>query len=71
MPPALTLGDMTAHGTPLAPGPGGKCFYRGKTRLACISEYHTCPLVDVLKPHVGGVVAMGNTRVFINGLPVC
>ena len=31
MPPAATLGDMTAHGTPLAPGPGSvNVFIGGK-----------------------------------------
>jgi len=70
MPPAATLGDMTAHGTPLAPGPGSvNVIIGGKPAWRAGSDMHTCPLVDVLKPHVGGVVAMGSTRVFINGLP--
>lgn len=30
---------------------------------------HTCPLVTVLVPHVGGVVSLGSTTVLINGLP--
>jgi uncharacterized Zn-binding protein involved in type VI secretion len=28
-----------------------------------------CPLVDGLKPHVGGVVAVGSVTVMIGGLP--
>jgi uncharacterized Zn-binding protein involved in type VI secretion len=28
-----------------------------------------CPLVDVLKPHVGGTVLVGSTTVLINNLP--
>jgi uncharacterized Zn-binding protein involved in type VI secretion len=30
---------------------------------------HTCPLLTALVPHVGGVVAMGSTSVFINKMP--
>jgi uncharacterized Zn-binding protein involved in type VI secretion len=33
------------------------------------SDFHTCPLSDGPKPHVGGTVAVGSTTVFINGLP--
>ena len=33
------------------------------------SDLHACPLVDGVKPHVGGVVAVGSTRVLIGGLP--
>ena len=34
------------------------------------SDFHMCPLVDVLKPHVGGTVSVGSTTVLINNLPV-
>jgi uncharacterized Zn-binding protein involved in type VI secretion len=33
------------------------------------ADFHTCPLVTVLVPHVGGVVAMGSVTVLINNLP--
>jgi len=33
------------------------------------ADMHTCPLVTVLVPHVGGVVAMGSLTVLIDGLP--
>jgi uncharacterized Zn-binding protein involved in type VI secretion len=33
------------------------------------SDTHACPLVDGLKPHVGGVLAVGSTTVLIGGLP--
>jgi uncharacterized Zn-binding protein involved in type VI secretion len=33
------------------------------------SDMHTCPLSDGPKPHVGGVVSVGSTTVFIGGLP--
>jgi uncharacterized Zn-binding protein involved in type VI secretion len=32
-------------------------------------DFHTCPNVDGLKPHVGGVVVKGSLRVSINGMP--
>jgi uncharacterized Zn-binding protein involved in type VI secretion len=32
-------------------------------------DTHLCPLVDGLKPHVGGVVAVGSMTVMIGGLP--
>jgi uncharacterized Zn-binding protein involved in type VI secretion len=33
------------------------------------SDVHACPLVDGVKPHVGGTVAVGSTTVMIGGLP--
>jgi uncharacterized Zn-binding protein involved in type VI secretion len=33
------------------------------------SDTHACPLVDGIKPHVGGVVAVGSMTVMIGGLP--
>lgn len=33
------------------------------------SDTHVCPLVDGVKPHVGGVVAVGSMTVMIGGLP--
>jgi uncharacterized Zn-binding protein involved in type VI secretion len=36
---------------------------------ARIGDMHTCPMCDVLKPHVGGPVAMGCATVFIGGKP--
>jgi uncharacterized Zn-binding protein involved in type VI secretion len=32
-------------------------------------DMHTCPLVDVLKPHVGGPIIMGSPNVLIGGMP--
>ena len=70
MPPAARVGDMTAHGTPLAPGPGSfNVLIGGKPAWKAGVDFHTCPLVTVLVPHVGGTVAMGSTTVFINGMP--
>jgi len=33
------------------------------------ADMHVCPLVTGVVPHVGGVVAIGSTTVFIGGLP--
>jgi uncharacterized Zn-binding protein involved in type VI secretion len=68
--PAARIGDQTSHGTPLAPGPGSvNVLIGGKPAWRAISDVHACPLLDGLKPHVGGVVAVGSLTVLINGLP--
>ena len=68
--PAARLGDQTSHGTPLAPGIGSVNVLIGNRPAWRVGvDVHVCPLVDGLKPHVGGVVAVGSTSVLINGLP--
>ena len=68
--PAARLGDQTSHGTPLAPGIGSvNVLIGGKPAWRATVDIHVCPLVDGVKPHVGGVVALGSTTVLINGLP--
>jgi uncharacterized Zn-binding protein involved in type VI secretion len=70
MPMAARIGDSTSHGTPLAPGPGStNVLIGGMPAWRATLDTHTCPLVTVLVPHVGGVVAMGSTTVMINNLP--
>lgn len=70
MPPAATLGDQTAHGTPLFPGPGSvNVLIGGKPAWRAGPDFHVCPLVNVLVPHVGGSVLVGSTTVLINNLP--
>jgi uncharacterized Zn-binding protein involved in type VI secretion len=70
MPLAARVGDLTSHGTPLAPGPGSiTVLIGGMPAWRAVSDTHACPLVTVLVPHVGGVVVVGSTTVFINGLP--
>ena len=67
---AARMGDMTAHGTPLAPGPGSaNVLIGGMPAWRATSDMHTCPLVTGVVPHVGGVVAMGSMTVLINNLP--
>ena len=36
---------------------------------ARITDFHVCPMINVLVPHVGGPVLMGCATVFIGGLP--
>ena len=69
-PPAARVGDLTSHGTPLAPGPGSPTVLIGGTPAwRAGADFHTCPLVDGVKPHVGGMVAMGSVTVLIAGMP--
>lgn len=68
--PAARVGDLTSHGTPLLPGPGcPTVLIGGMPAWRATADTHVCPLVDVLKPHVGGVVAVGSVTVMIGGLP--
>ena len=68
--PAARVGDITSHGTPLAPGPGcPTVLIGGKPAWRATADVHACPLVDGAKPHVGGVVAVGSATVKIGGLP--
>ncbi len=70
MPPAARVGDQTSHGTPLAPGPGSvNVLIGGMPAWRATADFHTCPLVTGVVPHVGGVVAMGSVTVLINNLP--
>jgi len=68
--PAARVGDSTAHGKPLSPGPGcPTVLIGGKPAWRATADTHVCPLSDGPKPHVGGVVALGSTTVLIGGLP--
>lgn len=68
--PAARITDVTSHGTPLGPGPGSPTvLIGGLPAWRAAIDTHVCPLVDGVKPHVGGVVAIGSTTVFIGGMP--
>lgn len=68
--PAARVGDMTSHGTPLAPGPGcPTVLISGQPAWRAVADIHACPLFDGPKPHVGGVVMVGSLSVNIGGLP--
>lgn len=66
--PAARLSDITSHGTPLGPGPGAATVrIGGLPAWRAAVDFHTCPLVTVLVPHVGGTVSVGSTTVRIEG----
>jgi uncharacterized Zn-binding protein involved in type VI secretion len=68
--PAARMGDLTSHGTPLAPGPGSvNVLIGGMPAWRVGMDFHVCPLVTALVPHAGGMVAMGSMTVLINGVP--
>ena len=68
--PAARVGDMSGHGTPLTPGPGApNVLIGGMPAWRAGSDFHACPLVNGLQPHVGGTVAVGSATVLIGGLP--
>jgi uncharacterized Zn-binding protein involved in type VI secretion len=68
--PAARIGDMTAHGTPLAPGPGCPTVLIGGLPAWRVGvDTHVCPLLDGVKPHVGGAVVKGSATVLIGGAP--
>jgi len=70
MPPAARMGDLTSHGTPLAPGPGcPTVLIGGMPAWRAGEDFHACPLVNGVEPHVGGVVAIGSLTVLIGGAP--
>jgi len=67
---AARVGDMTSHGTPLGPGPGSlNVLIGGMPAWRAGTDFHACPLVTALIPHVGGVVSVGSVTVLINNLP--
>lgn len=70
MPFAARLSDTTSHGTPLAPGIGStNVLIGGLPAWRALTDFHVCPLVTGVVPHVGGVVAVGSVTVLINNLP--
>jgi uncharacterized Zn-binding protein involved in type VI secretion len=67
--PTARVTDLTSHGTPLTPGPGcPTVLISGLPAWRVGSDFHACPLVNVLQPHVGGNVALGSMTVRIGGL---
>jgi uncharacterized Zn-binding protein involved in type VI secretion len=68
--PAARIADMTAHGSPLAPGIGSfNVLIGGRPAWRALADFHACPIVKVLVPDVGGVVIKGSMTVLINNLP--
>ena len=70
MPAAARAGDTTSHGTTLNPAGGSTNVLIGnQPAWRATSDVHQCPLTTGTVPHVGGIVAKGSTKVFINNLP--
>ena len=66
--PAARMNDPTSHGKPLSPGPGAaNVLIGGMPAWRVALDFHACPLITVLIPHVGGVVMKGSTSVKIAG----
>lgn len=65
--PAARLGDTTAHGGTITVG--CPTVLIGGMLAARIGDFHVCPMVTVLVPHVGGPVALGSATVLIGGMP--
>jgi uncharacterized Zn-binding protein involved in type VI secretion len=68
--PAARLGDSTAHGTPLSPGPGSaNVLIGGKPAWRASVDTHTCPVYSGDTVHGAGSIVAGSTSVLINGSP--
>jgi uncharacterized Zn-binding protein involved in type VI secretion len=65
------MGDNTAHGTPLSPGPGSTNVLIGKMPAWRVGrDSHACPMVTPAgTPHSTEVCPMGSTSVLINKMP--
>ena len=66
--PAARMGDATAHGGVITVG--FPMVLIGGQPAARVGDLHTCPMVDGLKPHVGGpIMPPGGATVLIGGQP--
>lgn len=67
---AARASDFTQHGSPLSPGLGSpNVNIGGMPAWRAGIDMHTCPIIEGSKPHVGGLVGPGSSRVFINKFP--
>lgn len=68
-PMAARLMDLTAHGTPLAPGPGSPNVFIGSMpALRANIDIFACAAPGAA-PHGAGPAQLGEPTVFINGMP--
>jgi len=67
--PAARLTDLTMHFGVIGPVVTGMTVLIGGLPAACVGDPHVCPMFDGPKPHVGGVILMGSTKVFICNKP--
>lgn len=70
MKPAARIGDPTAHGNPLAPGPGSpNVLIANKPAWRTVVDTHMCAMpnpIPAATPHGPGQVMMGSPTVLIN-----
>lgn len=67
---AARVGDPTAHGHPLGPGPGCQNVrIAGMPAWRATIDTHSCPLTTP-SAHGTGMVSLGSTRVRVGGLPL-
>src|SRR5215468_9819592 len=70
--PAARVGDLTSHGSPLAPGTGSTNVLIGSMPAwRALMDFHACPIVKGLIPDVGGMIMMGSPTVLINSMMAC
>jgi uncharacterized Zn-binding protein involved in type VI secretion len=66
--PAARMGDSCAHGGTIIIG--FPTVLIGGKPAARVGDMHVCPMVDGIKPHVGGpVMPPGSPTVLIGGMP--
>lgn len=72
MKPAARVGDQTAHGFPLAPGPGSPNVLIGnRPAWRATIDQHACPAVNVSGADGVGSVLVGSPTVLINNQMAC
>ncbi|GBC93869.1 hypothetical protein HRbin15_02371 [bacterium HR15] len=72
MKPAARVGDSTAHGSPLAPGPGSpNVFIGNRPAWRAVIDQHACPAVNISGPDGVGNVLVGSPTVLINNQMAC
>ncbi len=72
MPPAARITDSTAHGAPLAPGPGSANVLIGNLPAwRAMIDQHACPAVSISGADGVGMVMMGSPTVLINNMMAC
>jgi uncharacterized Zn-binding protein involved in type VI secretion len=72
MKPAARVGDQTAHGFPLAPGPGSPNVLIGnRPAWRATLDQHACPAVNVSGADGVGSVLVGSPTVLINNQMAC
>lgn len=69
MPPAARVGDQTQHGTPLTGVGSATVTIDGRPAWLGWNSIHSCPVADGPKPHAGGPVAVGSSKVWVEKQP--